>query len=151
MTDPGALQASALSLVMWLWVTGRPQEAMAVHERAVSAATAAGAHDLVLRLELHWIMIAQPSPIEALRRIEPYTTRVDPDSLAGRLVDASVAWYGSMTGRPASEALERGRRAFADGRVVTDLQDDWLILGGCVFGLMGTDELELCERIIEQC
>jgi DNA-binding CsgD family transcriptional regulator len=148
--DPRALQASALYLVMLLWVTGRADAALEVSERARSAATLAGDHDLALRLEARWIMLAQLPPTDALRRLEPHQARVDRDSFAGRLVDANIAWYGSLTGRPASEIAERGRRAFDGQRLVNELRDDDLMLVSFVLALLRTDELALCESIIEQ-
>jgi ATP/maltotriose-dependent transcriptional regulator MalT len=117
-------------------------------ERAVAAASAGADHELALHLEARWIMLAQLLPTEALRRLRAYADRIDPDSFGGRLLDASLAWYGSLTGRPASETAERCRRAFADGRLVRDLEDDDLILGGYVLALLRTDELALGERVV---
>jgi DNA-binding CsgD family transcriptional regulator len=148
--DPHALQASAQYLVMRLWSTGRTEEALLVLDKALSAAAADGNHDLALRLEIRRIVLSQLPPADALHRLEHYAARVDPRSAAGRLVDASTAWYGSLTGRSASETRERGRRAFASGQLVTELRDDDLILGGCLLGLLRTDDLALCEQIIGQ-
>ena len=148
--DAEALRASAVYLVTGLWVTGRVSEALALHERAVSAATAAGDLDLALRLEIRWIMMGQLPPADALRRLEVYVARVEPDGFAGRLLDAARAWCSSLTGRPASEVAKRLRRAFSGGDLVTRLQDDPPIIGSYVFTLLRADELEMCEQIIEQ-
>jgi DNA-binding CsgD family transcriptional regulator len=149
-TDPQALQSSAPYLVMILWSAGRTDEARDVLERALSAAKAAGNHDLALRLEIRWIMLGQLLPQDAVRQLEPYAARVDPHSAAGRLVDASLTWYGSLTGRSASETVARGRRAFADGRLVSELHGDDITLSCYTLALLRTDELGLCERIIER-
>jgi DNA-binding CsgD family transcriptional regulator len=149
--DARALQISAVHVAMLLWKVGRGDEADAVLERAQSAATAAGDRDRALHMEVRRITIAQqPSPAEALRRLEPYRSHVDPDSYAGRLVDASLAWYGSLTGLPAADVAELGRRAFSDGRLVTELLDDNVIVSTYVLGLLRADELELCEDAIER-
>jgi DNA-binding SARP family transcriptional activator/DNA-binding CsgD family transcriptional regulator len=148
--DAEALRASAVYLVTGLWVTGRASEALALHERAVSAATADGDLDLALRLEIRWIMMGQLPPADALRRLERYIARVEPDSFAGRLLNATQAWCSSLTGRPATEVAERLRRAFSGGDLVTRLRDDPPIIGSYVFALLRTDELECGEQIIER-
>ena len=148
--DAEALRASAVYLVTGLWVTGRVSEAFALHERAVSAATVAGDFDLALRLEIRWVMMGQLPPAGALRRLEPYVAQVEPDSFAGRLLDAVQAWCSSLTGRPATEVAERLLRAFAGGELVTRLQDDPPIIGSCVYTLLRADELERGEQIIQQ-
>ena len=76
-------------------------------ERAVALATEAGHHGQALRLEVRWITFAQIAPSEALRRIEPYAGRVEPGTFAGRLLDASRAWYGSFGERSAFESRKR--------------------------------------------
>jgi len=148
--DSQALRASAVYLVTGLWVTGRASEALALHERAVSEATAAGDLDLALRLEIRWIMMGQLPPADALHRLERYIDRVERDSFAGRLLDAARAWCSSLTGRPATEVAERLRRAFSGGDLVTRLQDDPPIIGSYVFALLRADELKRGELIIEQ-
>jgi DNA-binding CsgD family transcriptional regulator len=149
--DPQALEASAHYLAMILWSTGRTQEALSVLDRALSEAMTSGDHDRALRIEVRRIALAQLPPTEALRRLEIFDGQVAPDSFAARVVDASLAWYGSITGWSASQTLERGQRAFADERLISELQrDDELVLTTLVLALLRTDELDLCERVIER-
>jgi len=148
--DPERLQGSAVYLAMSLWGSGRSQEALTVLDRALSAAMAAGDHDRALRVEVRRLALAQLSPTEALRRLEAFDGQVGPDSFAGRVVDASLAWYGSLTGWSASQTLERGRRAFADGRLITELQNDDVVLTTHILALLRTDDLDLCERVIQR-
>jgi DNA-binding SARP family transcriptional activator/DNA-binding NarL/FixJ family response regulator len=148
--DPDTLQASAVYLAIALWGTGRAQDALTVLDRALAAAMAAGDHDGALRIEVRRIALAQLAPTEALRRLEVFEAQVVPDGFARRVVDAGLAWYGSLTGWSSSRTLERGRRAFRDGRLIGELQHEELVLTTHVLALLRTDELELCERIIEQ-
>jgi DNA-binding SARP family transcriptional activator/DNA-binding NarL/FixJ family response regulator len=148
--DADALRACAVYLVTGLWITGRASEAFALHEKAVAASTAAGEFDLAIRLEVRWIMMGQLPPVEALRRLEPYATRVEPDSFEGRLLDAGRAWCESLTGHPVDEVAARLLRAFAGGDLVTRLRDDPPIVGSYVFVLLRADELDRAEEIIEQ-
>jgi DNA-binding CsgD family transcriptional regulator len=148
--DPEALQARALHLVMMLWSAGRVDAALNALDQARSVATVEGDRDRALLMEVRSIMLAQLLPGEACRRLELQAASVDHDSFAGRLLDASLGWYGGLVGRPASEALARLRRAYANGLLVGELRDDDVILGGHVLGLIGTDELGLSERIVEQ-
>jgi DNA-binding CsgD family transcriptional regulator len=148
--DARALQISGFYVAMLLWRVGRGDEADAVLERTQAAASAAGDRDRELHTEVRRITMAQLSPAEALRRLEPHRSQVDPDSYAGRLVDASLAWYGGVTGLAAADVAELGRRAFSDGRLVSELLDDNAILSTYVLGLLRTDELELCEDAIER-
>ena len=148
--DPIALKQSAITVVISLYFRGREQEALAVLERGVSAAAAAGDDGLALLLLVRWINFAQVQPLDALRRLEPYAGRVKPGTFAARLLDASRAWFGLFTGRSASETGEVGRRAFADGRLVAELSDDHWVLSTCVFAVLLADDLELGERLIGQ-
>ena len=118
--------------------------------RAVALAAEAGDDGEALRLDIRWITFAQIQPSEALRRLEPYARRVQPGSFAGRLLDASSAFYGAFGERSAAETRERARRAFVDGHLVAELQgDDW-VLGTCAYALVAADELELAEQVIQQ-
>lgn len=149
--DPEALQASANELAMTLWGTGRTQEALTVLDRALSAAMASGDHDGALRIEVRRIALAQVPPTEALHRLEAFDGQVAPDSFAARVVDAGLAWYGSLTGWSASRTLERGRRALADERLISELQrENEMVLTTLVLALLRTDELGLCRRVIER-
>jgi DNA-binding SARP family transcriptional activator/DNA-binding CsgD family transcriptional regulator len=148
--DPDTLQASAVYLAIALWGTGRAQEALTVLDRALSAAMAAGDHDGALRIEVRRIALAQLPPSEALRRLEVFEGQVAPHGFAGRVVDAGLAWYGSLTGSSASETVERCRRAFIGDRLIRELQHDELVLTTFVLALLRTDELDLCERVIER-
>lgn len=148
--DPVALRKSAMLVILDLYLSGLPQDAMTVLEHAVALAVEAGDHGEALRLDVRWITFAQVPPSVALRRLEPYSGHVEQGTFAGRLLDASSAWYGSFGKRSASETRERARRAFADGHLVAELQgDDW-VLGTCVYALLGTDELEFAEHLIDQ-
>jgi DNA-binding CsgD family transcriptional regulator len=146
--DPLALQQSAMPVMLSLYFRGRQQEALTVLERSVATAAQAGDVALALRLEARWITFAQVLPSEAVRRLEPYAGRVEPGTFAGRLLDATSAWFESFMGRSAAETSQRARRALADGRLVAELQDDDWVLGTCVYTLVLTDELELAERLI---
>jgi DNA-binding CsgD family transcriptional regulator len=149
--DPKALEASAHYLAMILWSTGRTQEALSVLDRALSAAMAGGDHDRALRIEIRRITFSQLPPAEALRRLELFDGQVAPDSFAGRVVDASLAWYGSLTGWSASQTLERGQRALADERLISELQrDDEIVLTSLLLALLRTDDLDFCEGVIER-
>ena len=148
--DPETLQTSADDLAMALWYTGRTQEALSVLDRALSAAMARGDHDGALRIEVRRIALSLVPPTEALRRLKVFDGQVAPDSFAGGVVDASLAWYGSLTGWSASRTSERGRRAFSDERLIRALQHDEFVLTTQVLGLLYTDELDLGERIIER-
>ena len=103
------------------------------------------------RLAVRWMTFAQLEPAEALQRLEPYTTAVEPETFGARLLDASMAFFLCFSARPASGIREQARRAFDDGRLVGELTgDDW-VLGTCVFALPpSTDELGVAEQVIEQ-
>ena len=149
--DPAALNETAFYLVMQLWVRGQASQALAVLEQARAAAANAGDHDVAIHLEVRWLMLSQMLPQEALQRLERHSSDIEPDSFAGRLLNASVAWYGSLAaGRSAAQTAQLARRAFANGRLVSELADDDLILGGYVLALLRTDDLEFCERVIER-
>jgi DNA-binding CsgD family transcriptional regulator len=149
--NPQALRTSAHYLAMILWSTGRTQEALTVLDRALSAAMARGDNDGALRIEVRQITFAQLPPTEALRRLEAFERQVAPGGFAGRVLDASLAWYGSLIGWSASRTLGRGRRAFADARLIRELQrDDEIVLTTLVLALLRTDELDFCERVIER-
>jgi DNA-binding CsgD family transcriptional regulator len=149
--DPQALAHSGHYLAMIRWSTGRTPEALAVLDRAMSTAMAGGDHDRALRIEVRRIALAQLPPTQARRRLEVLDGQVASGGFAGRVVDASLAWYGSLTGWSASRTLERGRRAFADQRLIGELQrDDELVLTSLVLALLRTDDLGLCERVIER-
>ena len=149
--DPAGLRDCAFYLVMQLWVAGHARDALAVLERARSAAISVGDHDLAIHLEVRWLTLSQVLPREALPRLQLYSDDIDADSFAGRLVDASLAWFGSLAvGHSAAETAWRARRAFANGCLVAELQDDDLILGGYVLALLRTDELKFCEHVIQR-
>jgi DNA-binding CsgD family transcriptional regulator len=102
-----------------------------------------------VRIEVRRIALAQLPPTDARRRLEVLDGQVPPGGVAARVVDAGLAWYGSLTGWSASRTLDRGRRAVADERLISQLQrDDELVLTTLVLALLRTDELDLCERVI---
>jgi DNA-binding CsgD family transcriptional regulator len=148
--EPDALLRCAMPVMLTLFYAGREDEGLAAVERAAAFAASNGDEGLALRLVVRWMTFAQLEPAEALRKLEPYTTAVEPGTFGARLLDASMAFFRCFSARPASEVGEQARRAFDHGRLVGELTgDDW-VLGTCVFGLLLTDELGVAERVIEQ-
>jgi DNA-binding CsgD family transcriptional regulator len=148
--DPDALLRCAMPVMLTYFYTGRQDKALAAVERAAAVAAGTGDDGLALRLVIRWMTFAQLEPAEALQRLEPYTTSVEPETFGARLLDATMAFLRCFSARPASEIRRQAQRAFADGRLVTELVgDDW-VLGTGVFGLLLTDELGVAERVIER-
>ena len=148
--EPDALLRCAMPVMLTFYYTGREDHGLAAVERAAAVAAEAGDDGLALRLVVRWMTFAQLEPAEALQRLEPYTTTVEPETFGARLLDASMAFFRCFSARPASEIREQARRAFDNGRLVGELAgDDW-VLGTCIFSLLLTDELGVAERVIEQ-
>jgi ATP/maltotriose-dependent transcriptional regulator MalT len=95
-------------------------------------------------------MMGQLLPEDALRRLDRYEGRLEPDGFPHWLLEATRAWCSGLMGGSAAEVGRRLAKALSAGDLVGRLHDDPAILGSFVFALLRADELDLGERIVAQ-
>ncbi len=138
----------ALKLSLWMTLSGRLDEAVALLEQAVEVAAGEGDIDRVFRFEAQLTTVAQLPVEEARARLERYRDRVEPDSASGRLAAALDAQWAMVDGR-ASDAADLARRALRDGELFTE-QTELMAPGAMVFVLIFTERLDDAQRGAEQ-
>jgi DNA-binding CsgD family transcriptional regulator len=147
--DPQNLFAAASELSPVLIVFGRPEEGLALLERATAAATEAGDYDLVMRFQAQTVIWGQLLPAEESWRWDRYEARIARGTPAERLWLTMKAYEGTFTAQPAQRVAGLARRAIEDGAIFRE-QRDGLISGIQIWMLIVADELADAERALEQ-
>ena len=145
--SPRMLVSCAADLATWL-VTGHPDEATELLERAIEAATNEDDIDSALSLEAQLIVLAQLPPGVARSRLQRYRDRVAADSPSERLMMALDALLECMGGGSATAASRLARRAFHEGKIFAE-QPGAIAPRLAVVALITADALDDAQQIVE--
>jgi DNA-binding CsgD family transcriptional regulator len=147
--EPQMLTAAASELAPVLLVAGRPEEGLALLERATAAAVEVGDYDLVMRFQAQAIIWGQLPPAEEKARWDRYEERIGPDTPGERLLLTLKAYTGIFGSMPAPGVAKLARRAVEGGKIFRE-QHDGMIPGIAIWMLILADELGVAERATER-
>ena len=146
--DPGLLSEWATDLTPWMALSGRPDEAAALLERAIEVAVDAQDVDRAVQLEGQLSMFAQLPPAATRTRIARYRSQLVSGSAGERLVMAFDAAWALFDGS-AEEAAPLARRALHEARIFIE-QSQLLAPGEVLRALVLADELDAAEQVMDQ-
>lgn len=149
--DPHSRARLTVLLARALWISGRPQDAVAVLERAIEPAAQVDS-DLALRLEAEFgTMALQDLSIvpQARERLLRFRGQLEGRSRAERVLLAAVAALSMSLGETADEVVDVAKRALGGLRLLREQSSEWPLYQVVVMLLLRADQLELANRQLD--
>jgi DNA-binding CsgD family transcriptional regulator len=143
--NPQTLSSCAQELAWILTGSGHPEQASAVLEQAIAAASAMDNVGLELEFEVQRLFVDLARPNEIKARMERYRERVEPGTAAQRLWLAVEAWRLMLVGEDAPRAAELARQALEGWRIFAE-QPSSTITGQLMLVLTMAEDFEFAGK-----